>query len=198
MVFVFRFIVTLATLISATAFTLQHGTRVETRIEGLSISHESRWKLSRQCSSSRNMPTTTVVLFAENDVHGEANDLTTGGDDETSSRAMELGFDKRQQQQQQQSELDSLNQSSSVQQERLKRSLDDSAKFKIRNDARFTWLAFFLVSAAYAYSCFSPELGYLELLGLPDGGLLGGAVGSLFALTSLVLFFLPEIFGKKQ
>ena len=143
------------------------------------------------------MPTTTVVLFAENDVKSEANDVTTGGGDETSSRAMELGFDKPQQQQQI-SELDSLNQSSSVQQERLKRSLDDSAKFKIRNDARFTWLAFFLVSAAYAYSCFSPELGYLELLGLPDGGLLGGAVGSLFALTSLVLFFLPEIFGKKQ
>ena len=112
----------------------------------------------------------------------------------SSSRAMELGFDKPQQKQ---PDVGSNANQSMMQQEKLLRSLDDSAKFKIRNDARFTWLALFLVSAAYGYSCFNPQLGYLELLGLPDGGLVGGASGAFLALTSLILFFLPELFRKK-
>lgn len=173
----------------ATAFTLPQGpVDVSTLLLRQQHSRTGRYSL--------NIP--TVVSYGSNsddDMNVQSEESTPVADWESESspsRAMELGFDKPQQKQ---SDTNNVNQS--MQQEKLLRSLDDSAKFKIRNDARFTWLALFLVSAAYGYSCFNPELGYLELLGLPDGGLVGGASGAFLALTSLILFFLPEIFRKK-
>lgn len=86
------------------------------------------------------------------------------------------------------------------QSERLKNSLNESAKFKIRNDARFTWLSTLLVSASYAYGCLGGSDGsdFLEILGIPNGGLFGGLGGIGLALASFILFFAPELFAKKR
>ena len=84
--------------------------------------------------------------------------------------------------------------------DRLRQSLDDSAKFKIKNDARFTWLSTFLVSSCYAYGCLGGSDGreLLATLGVPNGGIAGGLGGGLFAIISIVLFFAPELFGNKN
>ena len=86
------------------------------------------------------------------------------------------------------------------QSDRLRKSLDESAKFKIRNDARFTWLSTFLVSASYTYGCLGGSDGqdFLDILGIPSGGLAGGLAGIAFALGSIFLFFAPELFAKKR
>jgi hypothetical protein len=152
-------------------------------------------------NGQRSFPTTMAVLLQNS--QSSNNDEPPQQENPSSSRTRDLGFDKPAP-----SRVSSPMSSSSssieggdyrpaAQQDRLRKSLDDSAKFKIRNDARFTWLAFFLVSAFYSYCCFNPALGYLTVLGLPDSGLVGGVAGALFAVASLVLFFAPELFGKK-
>lgn len=87
-----------------------------------------------------------------------------------------------------------------VSNDRLRQSLDDSANFKIKNDARFTWLSTFLVSSCYAYGCLGGTDGseLLATLGVPDGGIAGGLGAVFFAIVSMVLFFAPELFGKKN
>jgi hypothetical protein len=85
------------------------------------------------------------------------------------------------------------------QSDRLRKSLDESAKFKIRNDARFTWLSTLLVSGAYAYGCLAPDgQEFLEILGIPNGGIVGGLAGIAFSLLSILLFFAPELFASKE
>jgi hypothetical protein len=85
------------------------------------------------------------------------------------------------------------------QSDRLRKSLDESAKFKIRNDARFTWLSTLLVSGAYAYSCLAPDgQEFLEILGIPNGGIVGGLAGIAFSLLSIFLFFVPELFATRK
>ena len=89
--------------------------------------------------------------------------------------------------------------SGNVQNDRLRKSLDDSAKFKIRNDARFTWLSTLLVSGSYAYGCLAPEgQEFLDILGIPNGGIAGGLGGIAFSLVSIFLFFAPELFAAKR
>jgi hypothetical protein len=85
------------------------------------------------------------------------------------------------------------------QSDRLRKSLDESAKFKIRNDARFTWLSTLLVSGAYAYGCLAPDgQELLEILGIPNGGIVGGLAGIAFSLLSIFLFFVPELFATRK
>jgi hypothetical protein len=85
------------------------------------------------------------------------------------------------------------------QSDRLRKSLDESAKFKIRNDARFTWLATLLVSVSYAYGCLASDgQDFLEILGIPNGGVLGGLAGVFFSLASIFLFLAPELFAIKK
>jgi hypothetical protein len=147
-------------------------------------------------NGQRSFPTTVAVLL--NNSQSSNNEEPLQQEDPSSSRTRDLGFDKPARSASSRvSPTSSMENDRPAAQDRLRKSLDDSAKFKIRNDARFTWLAFFLVSAFYSYSCFNPALGYLTVLGLPDSGLAGGAAGALFALASLVLFFAPELFGKK-
>jgi len=96
--------------------------------------------------------------------------------------------------------LDSPSSTQNLADQRLRRSLDESAKFKVKNDARFAWLTTFLVSCAYTYGCIGGEDGkeILAIAGIPNGGIVGGVVGVLGGVGSIVLFFAPELFGRKR
>lgn len=114
--------------------------------------------------------------------------------DSSKTTARSLGFDAPTS-----SSISEISASGDIQNDRLRKSLDDSAKFKIRNDARFTWLSTLLVSGAYAYGCLAPDgQEFLDILGIPNGGIAGGIGGIAFSLASILLFFAPELFASNR
>ncbi|VEU43502.1 unnamed protein product [Pseudo-nitzschia multistriata] len=131
------------------------------------------------------------VLFAQEDNINSIDESAT-----SDAVAEKYGFDQKTTSQQQTAMPPATQQTQS---DRLRRSLDESAKFKVRNDARFTWLSTLLVSGVYAYGCLAPDgEPFLGSLGIPSGGIVGGVAGVFFSLISIVLFFAPELFAKKR
>mmetsp|Transcript_42189 Transcript_42189/g.75546 ORF Transcript_42189/g.75546 Transcript_42189/m.75546 type:complete len:212 (+) Transcript_42189:55-690(+) len=76
------------------------------------------------------------------------------------------------------------------QKERLRRSLRESAKFKVKNDARFAWFSIGAVCASYAgysYDGTAPLINNFNAL-----------LGGLGTLVSALLFFLPELLAVRR
>ena len=82
---------------------------------------------------------------------------------------------------------------------KLRKSLDDSASFKMKNDARFTWLTITASLWGYAYLVLDKEIGatYLPLIGVPNLGLPGAILSLLIGALSAVLFVDPGFFRRR-
>ena len=79
-------------------------------------------------------------------------------------------------------------------QSKLRNSLSESAKFKIKNDARFTWLTFSLTAGLLSYG-FAAAPEYVEMAGLPSNlGLAGAVPCGLLSIVCAALFVKPEGF----
>jgi len=102
---------------------------------------------------------------------------------------------------------------------KLRKSLTDSATFKIKNDARFTWLSLSLTAALYSGFCIgasplggsAPKListtqsshideihmsDFMEIFNIPNLGLPGGVIAAVLSAASFKLFLNPILTRK--
>ena len=83
---------------------------------------------------------------------------------------------------------------------KLRKSLDDSAEFKMMNDARFTWATLTVSFWSYAYVVLDEGMApqYLPMIGLPNLGIAGAVVSLLVGGLSAVLFVDPAFFRRRR
>ncbi|GMH63952.1 hypothetical protein TrRE_jg54 [Triparma retinervis] len=75
--------------------------------------------------------------------------------------------------------------------DKLRESLRASAKFKVKNDARLTWLTISLSSLSLSFLTFAHDPA-LQLIGLPDLGAGGAAAEAAVGALAFGLFVKPE------
>ncbi|GMH99668.1 hypothetical protein TrLO_g1736 [Triparma laevis f. longispina] len=83
---------------------------------------------------------------------------------------------------------------------KLRKSLEDSAKFKMTNDARFTWATLTVSFWSYAYAVLDKDFAqnYLPMIGLPNLGIPGAVLSLLVGSLSAVLFVDPAFFRRRR